>query len=408
MVPLYLPLTLDEEDQSRGTPIFFNGISVYLAQNFALFREAPAWLRNLFGSRSLLQWAAGKAARTRPQDLGELTLSMLRGESGNQARELDQLVAWLKTQPPPDVINLSNALLLGLSRRLKFDLGAPLVCTLQGEDSFLDALPEPHRAQCWQLLAERAADVDLFVAPSRYFAELMRKRLNIPADRLRVVFNGINLDGFGCERTHAAAPPTLGARPSPPVLGYFARMCREKGLDTLIEAFIALRMRGQVNDLKLRIGGSCGPADELFVNSLRQRLQAANLLGEAEFHPNLDRAAKLQFLRSLSVFSVPASYGEAFGLYVIEALAVGVPVIQPRTAAFPELIETTGGGRLCSPGDPHSLAETIEELLLTPGLGHRLGETGRRTVMQQFSAVAMAQQILGVYQEVVTQGLKTA
>src|SRR5689334_12726206 len=82
MVPLYLPLTLDEDDQSAGTPIFFTGINVYLEQKSALFRHAPGWLHNLFASRPLLKWAAGKTASTRAEDLGEITLSMLRGENG--------------------------------------------------------------------------------------------------------------------------------------------------------------------------------------------------------------------------------------------------------------------------------------------------------------------------------------
>ena len=197
MVPLYLPLTLDEQDQSAGTPIFFSGINVYLGQKAALFRGAPGWLRDLFASPRLLQWAAGKAAKTRAADLGELTLSMLRGEAGNQARELEELIAWLKTQPKPDVLCLSNALLVGMARRLKSEVGAPVACALQGEDFFLDGLPESHRAACWQTLAERAADVDLFIAPSRYFGDLMRERLGLAADRVRVVYNGINLDGYG-------------------------------------------------------------------------------------------------------------------------------------------------------------------------------------------------------------------
>src|SRR5436309_3745210 len=104
MVPLYLPFTLDEADESAGTPIFFSGINVYLEQKSAFFRHAPAWFHDLFAARGLLKWAAGKAAKTRPEQLGELTLSMLRGEAGNQARELDDLIAWLKKQPAPDVI----------------------------------------------------------------------------------------------------------------------------------------------------------------------------------------------------------------------------------------------------------------------------------------------------------------
>lgn len=404
MVPLYLPLTLDEADQSAGTPVFFGGLNVYLEQKSALFRGAPGWLHDLLASPRLLKWAAGKAAKTRAVDLGELTLSMLRGEAGNQARELEELLAWLKTQPPPDVLCLSNALLIGMARRLKSELRAPVACALQGEDSFLDALPEPHRAVCWQTLAERAQEVDLFIAPSRYFSDLMRERLGLAAEKVRVVHNGINLNGYGVVSQEAKANGKWqvadGQGVGVPTLGFFARMCPEKGLDTLVEAYIRLRQRGRVGSLKLRAGGSCGLADAPFVDSLRERLKENGLLGEAEFHPNLDRAAKLDFLRSLSVFSVPARYGEAFGLYVIEAMAAGVPVVQPRVAAFPELIEATGGGVLCAPDNPQALAEAIEELLLDQARARALGEAGRRAVFERFSADAMARAVVRAYGEI--------
>jgi len=411
MVPLYLPLTLDEADQSAGTPVFFGGLNVYLEQKSALFRGAPGWLHDLFATPRLLKWAAGKAAKTRAADLGELTLSMLRGEAGNQARELEGLIAWLKTQPQPDVVCLSNALLIGMVRRLKSELGVPVACALQGEDTFLDALPETHRAACWRTLAERAAEVDRFIAPSQYFGDLMRERLGLAAEKVRVVHNGINLEGYAAEGRGTrdeggvpVRPSLLAPRPSVPQLGFFARMCPEKGLDTLVEAYLLLRQRGRAGNLRLRVGGSCGPADTPFVNSLREQLRANGLLAEAEFHPNLDRAAKIDFLRSLSVFSVPARYGEAFGLYVIEAMAAGVPVVQPRVAAFPELIEATGGGVLCAPGDPQALAEAIEELLVDPARARALGAAGRRVVFERFSAEAMAVGMMRVCGEVVGKG----
>src|SRR5436190_2375158 len=365
MVPLYLPFTLDEADQSAGTPIFFSSINVYLEQKSAWFRHAPRFFNQLFTSRSLLKWVAGKAARTRAEDLGEITLSMLRGEEGNQARELDQLIAWLKTQSPPDVICLSTALLMGLARRLKSELGCPVVCLFQGEDYFLDTLPEPSRTACWQTLATRAVDVALFVAPSRYFGDLMRERLSVPMEKLRILPNGINLSGYADVQAPGPVSQAQGDKEAeaphstfhaPPSLGYFARMCKEKGLDTLVAAYILLRQRNSIKDLKLKIGGGCGPADELFVKELRDQLAEAGFLRDVEFHPNLDRAAKQQFLRSLSVFSVPALYGEAFGLYVIEALAAGVPVVQRRTGSFPELIAATGGGLLCKPAVANALA----------------------------------------------------
>ncbi|GDY20722.1 glycosyl transferase family 1 [Verrucomicrobiota bacterium] len=387
LVPLYLPMTLDEENQGAGTPIFFNGINVYLEQVFPAYRKAPQWLHNLLASPVLLKLAAGRAAKTRAAEVGELTLSMLRGEEGNQERELEQLIAWLRTQPKPDVVCLSNAMLVGMARRLKRELGTRVVCTLQGEDAFLDAMPEPVRGEVWRTLAERGKDVDLFIAPSRYFGELMAKRLGLAAERLRVVPNGISLEGY-----HAA-----GAAVEPPALGFFARMCPEKGLDTVVEAFIEIRRRGRVPRLQLRIGGACGPGDVVFVNGLKQRLAAAGLAGDVEFHPNLSRAEKLAFLRSLTVFSVPALYGEAFGLYVIEALASGVPVVQPRVASFPELIAATGGGVLCEPRNVGALAEAIEALVLDQARARALGEAGRRAVEKGFSVRAMAEGMAGAF-----------
>ena len=293
-----------------------------------------------------------------------------------------------------------------MARRLKDGLRAPVICALQGEDCFLDALPEPHRAACWRELADRARDVDLFIAPSRYFGDLMRERLGLAATQVRVVPNGINLEGYG-GGARTTGPQTTDHRPRSTVLGpqsslgggegavlgYFARMCPEKGLDTLVEAYIRLRQRGRAGRVRLRVGGSCGPGDTPFVNSLRERLQAGGLLGDADFNPNLDRAGKLALLRSLSVFSVPARYGEAFGLYVIEALAAGVPVVQPRVAAFPELIEATAGGVLCAPDDPEALAEAIEGLLLDPARARALGEAGQRAVFERFNARAMARAV---------------
>jgi glycosyltransferase involved in cell wall biosynthesis len=391
MVPLYLPLTLDEEDQSAGAPIFFGGINVYLEQKSALFQRMPGFLHKLLASRKLLGWAAGKTASTRATDVGDMLLSMLRGEEGRQARELDELIGWLKQHNHPDVICLSNALLVGMARKMKRELSTRIACHLQGEDSFLDALPDSHRDAAWQLLRERCADVDLFIAPSRYFGELMTRRLNLSPERVRVIHNGISLDGVEIRQ-----PKAENRSQAAPVLGFFARMCKEKGLDTLVEAYIHLKNRGKVPRLKLHVGGSCGPSDEPLVKELRRRLAEAGYIGEAAFFPNLSRAEKWDFLRALSVFSVPAGYGEAFGLYVIEAMAAGVPVVQPRAAAFPEIIEATGGGVLCEPGDPKSLADAIEQLLLNPQQAGALGEAARKTVSEKFNAETMAKENLKV------------
>ena len=206
----------------------------------------------------------------------------------------------------------------------------------------------------------------------------MQDRLRLDADKTAVIYNGIDLEGF--------AP--ADATPKFPTIGFLARMCREKGLDTLVEAFIKLVPR--VPDARLKLAAPKPRRTATFVNDLKGRLEQAGIANAAEFRPNLTHTEKQQFLRELTVLSVPTRSGEAFGLFVIEALASGVPVVQPNTAAFPELIELTGGGVLHAPGDASSLADALERLLLDPAYAAQLGRSGRETVAARFTSDAMA------------------
>ena len=381
MVPLYLPLTLDEADQSEGTPLFFSGLNVYLAQKFNCFQKAPNWLRSMLTSGRLLNWLGNFAGKTRGAEAGDLTLSMMRGEAGNQARELEQLIAWLKEHEQPDVVCLSNALITGLAKRIRQELGVPVVCLLEGEDAFLDSLPSPQREQTWAELSKRVADIDLFIAPTRYYADAMAQRAGIPATKLEHINNGINLDGF--------EPSDLPD--DPPVLGYFARMCPEKGLDALVDAFVRLKQTGPIPGLKLAIGGGCQPGDKAFVEKQKARLRAAGLLGEVTFRANLDRDAKLAFYRGLTVLSVPVPYGEAFGLYVVEAMASGVPVVAPDDASFPEIVEGNGAGVICEKDNPQALADAIGQLLLDRERLAKCAAAGRQAAVQTFNIERMAE-----------------
>ena len=374
MVPLYLPHITDEPTETNGTPIFLGGISVFLEQKYPAFRRMPDWLNRLLSAPALLRLASGFAGMTSARDLGESAVSMLQGTESRQAGEAERLIAWLRTQPRPDVICLSNSLLGGLARRLKEEFRVPVLCTLQGEDSFLDSLPEPYRQQSWELLARRCADIDHFVAVSHYFGGVMGRRLELAPDRVTVVHPGIAAEDF-----HPAATP-----PDPPVIGFLARMHPGKGLGTLVDAFLQLGMPG----VRLRIAGAMTGHDGRFVRSLQKRLPR-----DVEFLPNLDLPAKRAFLRSLTVLSVPATYGEAFGLYVLDAWAAGVPVVQPRHGAFPELLEKIGGGLLCAPDDPAALATALRQLLSDPAAARRMGEAGRRAVQSEFSTDAMVQKI---------------
>jgi glycosyltransferase involved in cell wall biosynthesis len=389
LVPMYLPPTLDEPTATK-TPLFYGGINVYLQQKLPFFRNSPRWLDRLLDAPKLLLAAGSRAGMTSPRELGELTLSMLRGEEGAQTKELDRLVDWLVTDIRPEVVCLSNVLLIGLARRIREATGAAVACMLQGEDTFLDSLPEPQRSLSWKEISKRAADVDALLAVSHYYGDLMQDRGNLPADKMHVVSAGVSLAGY----EPAAAPP------HPPVLGYLARMCHTKGLSALVDTFIQIRANGRVPNLKLHVAGSQTSEDQRYVAGLRQRLADKGLAESVQFSPNVERDEKIRILQGFSVMSVPATYGESFGLYLIEALAAGVPVVQPRHAAFPELVEATGGGLLYEPGNVRAHAAAIESLLLDPARAREMGRNGRRVALQRFGMEQVAADTLTVFERI--------
>jgi len=391
LVPLYLPFLVDEDDASRGEAILLGGINMYLQQVSRVFRHTPRWIDRIFDARCLLGLAARRADMTRPESLGEMTLSMLRGESGNQRKEVRRLVRFLAKSGRPDVVCLSNALLVGLARGIREEFGSvKVIATLQGEDAFLDGLPEPHRSKAWEIVGERCRELDALIPVSRSYSDVMTARLSVDPNRVRPVHPGIRVDGY---------EPAVAA-PVPPVVGFLARMTPAKGLDLLVSAFLAIRREERVPGLRLRIAGSQTAADRPFTDGLKERIREAGRSADVEWRPNISRDRKLEFLRGLSVLSVPATSSEAFGLYVIEAMAAGVPVVQPRHAAFPELIADTGGGTLCEPDDPEDLSRALSELLLDPGRARSLGATGRAAVLDRFTVRQMTGKVLAVFEEV--------
>lgn len=375
MVPLYLPLQADKTEPVSNAPIFFGGVNVFLQQKCALFRKTPRWIDKMFDSRKLLEWAARKAGMTNARDLGETTISMLQGENGRQVKELDRFVDWLvETGYDPDVICLSNILLGGLARRIKDKLGVPIVCLLQDEDGFLDGLMSPYAERAWETVRQCARDVDGFIAVSTYFARTMQKRLDVGDDRMHVVHMGVDLKAY----------VPASSRPSVPTIGFLSRMCPERGLETLVDAFIVLKGRRDLKSAKLRISGGRSAADEPFIQRVKDKLSAAGVSGDVEFLESFDRDARLDFLRSLSILSVPERDPVAYGLYVLESLAMGVPVVEPAIGCFPETIEMTGGAVLYTPGEAETLADAMAPLLLDEEAATKLGAEGRQGVRRAF------------------------
>ena len=383
MLPMYLPLVLDEPSAAVDEPVFFGGVNVYLQQKSSLFRHTPRWLDALLDQPGVLSLAAKKAGSTTPSQLGEITLSMLQGEAGHQRKELDRLVLFLREHEQPDIIMLNNVLLIGLARAMRERVGAKVICTLQGEDAYLDALDEPWRSRAWDAIRARAGDVDQFVAVSRYYGDLMRARLKLTESAVTVIPNGIDL----------AAYPAQPLVPVTPTLGYLARMHPTKGLDAAVSTFIELKRRDRVPGLRILLVGSISPADRAYADAQWLRLLDAGVADAASLHGNVSHGEKIALLSKCSVLSVPATYGESFGLYVVEAMAAGVPVVQPRQAAFVELVESTAGGVLVPPGDVLAAADAIEALLLDEPRRMATAQAAHRAVRDGYSIERMAERM---------------
>ncbi len=394
LLPMYLPMTLDEEGlpQGREVPVFFGGINVFLQQKTALFRHTPGWLDRLFNNAGLLRFAARRSHLTSAREQGVMTLEMLRVESGRLTKELGKLLAWLEHHEKPDLICLSNALLAGLTRELKARLGVPVLVFFQGEDTFLDHLPAPYRERCWDELRARIPEADALVSPSRFYALLMAERLGLSDEAIEVLPNGIDFEGY---------LPKASETHGPPVIGFFARMIREKGLHLLVDAFLELHRDKRHEGCRLHIGGACTKGDQPGVEALQRKLAEAGLDGNVRWAMNVTREEKARFLRDLTIFSVPAVYPEAFGLYVIEAMAAGAPVVQPRASSFPELIEDTGGGVLVAPGDASALADAWSGLLADRDRLRVLGERGRRGARERYSVEAMKEGFVALAEAVI-------
>jgi glycosyltransferase involved in cell wall biosynthesis len=393
LLPLYTPTRTDEPNVS-SPEVSLNGISVCLCQEAAFFRRPRPLLDRLWDAPWMLHLATQTSIRVNPHSLGAMTVSMLRGEEGHQLKDIRKLTARLRallTQAPPDIVTLPNSLLIGLARPIREALRRPVCCTLQGEEIFLDQLPEPHRTQALDLIRAKTQDVDGFVAVSRFSADYWQRQLGIPSHRMHLVPLGIVPGDFGPPARVPGAPFTVG---------FLARVAPEKGLDLLAGSYVRLRRDTDFGPSALQVAGYLAPEHRGYLRATERLMKDAGLDREFHYRGELDRAAKVEFLRSLDVLSVPCTCDEPKGISILEAMAGGVPVVQPRRGAFPEILETTGGGILVEPGSASSLADGIYSLWKDRALAAELGRRGALGVRANFTAAQMAARALEAYQAI--------
>jgi glycosyltransferase involved in cell wall biosynthesis len=391
LLPLYTPTNPDEANVSNKR-VLFGGISIYLQQYSSIFRKTPRFLDRLWDAPWVINAFASRSLSTDPRLLGDLTISMLEGDRGVLRREFDKLLEWIADEAVPDVVNLPNSLLIGLAAPLRRAVKRPICCTLQGEDLFLNGLVEPYRSRAVALIREQVKDVDHFLSVSDYYVPIMSEMLKIPAGKISAVPLGINLAGY--ERA-TRTDDTFR-------VGYFARVAPEKGLHVLAEAYKRLRASAPAAKMRLDAAGYMAPAHASYLDGVKRDLAKAGLAGEFMYHGAVDRDGKLAFLQSLDVLSVPAPYDEPKGVFLLEAMGEGVPVVQPRRGAFTEIVEKTGGGVLVPPDDTKALADALHSLWRDPVRRERLGRAGFDGVREHYSITRSTDRLMAVYDSLVS------
>ncbi len=391
LVPVYTPIRTDENDVTVDQ-VFFGGINIYLQQKIPFFRHLPRILARVFDSPWLIRKLTSKAIATDPRELGGLTVSMLRGTGGNQKKEVLRLTNWLKSNGRPDLLLLSNLLISGGVPLWKKELQVPIVATLQGDDVFLDYLPEPFREQATQAIHDLAQYVDGFIAHTEFYATLMSKRLGLDRSKIFVTPLGIDTSDF----------ESLSAAPNdrPPTIGYLARLAPEKGLHLLVDAFVKLAQRKDSNEPHLLIAGWLSEQHRPYAEAQFAKLRSHGLGKRFEYLGIVSREKKLRMLARCDVFSVPSEFLEPKGLYALEAMAAGVPVILPAHGAFPELLAAANTGWQFPPGDTDALAEALHQVLADEPRRLAAGQRGRQFIFQHRTAEKTAEQTAQVLQQI--------
>ena len=384
--PVYTPIRTDAlcvADQR----MFFGGIHIYLLQRLPWTKYIPASIRRALDWTPLIRLATRRTHATDATQLGRLAVSMLRGAEGRQAQEVARLTNWLAEQIKPQTLVLSNLLIGGALPEIRKRLpDTRVVVVLQGDDIFLDYLPEKSRSEAIRLCQDLVPSVDRFIVNSRFYANKMGEMLNLPADRIEIMPLTIDTAPFATESQaqESQAQMSVGRSQDDPGfrLGYMARIAPEKGFHHLVDSFIRLASQPRHADLTLHASGWLGEPNRDYFQTQQQKLESAGLIDRFTYHgsPGLDQ--KVRFLRSLDLLSVPTDYHEPKGLYVLESLAAGVPVIQPDHGAFGELLEATGGGLLVKPGCVDGLCEAIEQLKLDEPRRLALAQAGQQRVRE--------------------------
>jgi glycosyltransferase involved in cell wall biosynthesis len=389
-IPLYLPPDETNSETGLDKNVFFGAISMYLREKIPFFRNMPAFLDKFFDSAPLLKIASRRAGTTRTEGLEDMTLNMIKGENAFPEKELNRLVTYLVKDGKPDIIHLSNALIIGLARQLKKKLNVKIVCSLLNEDDWIDEMAEPFQSKAWKLISQEAKNVDAFITPSKYYKEHFIAKTGISDNNFHVIPLGIDPGSLNLiEKVNYY-----------PAIGYFCRINSQNGFDKLVDAFIELRKGNSLPGLTLHVSGGYTGDDKSFIAEQIKKIKTAGLKSSIRIYPEFHGHSKEEFFSNIDLMSVPVRKYDGYGLYILEANAAGIPVVQPATGAFPEIIDKTKGGTTYLPDTVTGLSANILKLLKDDKLRLQMGKNGRDQVNMIFSLDTMSAGLSKVYNSI--------
>ena len=386
-IPLYLPPDADSTGNGFEKTVFFGAISLYLREKVRLFKNMPSFMDKILDSGPLLSIAARQAGATRTEGMEELTLNMISGGTAFRARETDRLVKYLTQEGAPQVIHLSNALIVGLARHLKKRMDVRIVCSILNEDDWIDEMAEPYRSRAWKMIAAEASSVDLFITPSKYYRDLFISRTGIDVSLISVVPLGYDPEEGPSEKSNERAP----------AVGYFSRVSHLNGFDKLVDAFIMIKSSGQIQDLTLHVCGGFTGDDKPFVVSQIKKIKDNGFGNSVKIYPEFSGNKKHEFFGNVDIISVPVRKHDGYGLYILEANSAGVPVVQPATGAFPEILKMTGGGLTYFPDTTEELSATLVNAFKNADARKKMAEEGISGVKNELSLDRMAERLALAY-----------
>jgi len=380
VMPLYLPFKYPSF--KADTPLFFPATTFYAAEKFFNKGGMPRWMSRLLESKPMLRIASSFSGTTSAAGLEEITLSMIHGTDPVFNEQVNPMIDWIEHHEKPDVIHLSTTLLIGVAKAIRQRINIPLVCSLQDEEVWIDSMDNRYLREAWQGIIDNIRHIDKFITTSEFYKNTITAR--IPQIRnVEVIYPGVDVSKYACSHF-----------PADPVIGFFYRMNRDNGLDVLAEAFVKLKKRNTVKNLKLMIFGGHTAKDKRFLKSVKKILQP--YMDDVNCCSAYNPEHHTDFYKQITIISVPLTFDESVGLYLCEAFAAGRPAVEPATGSFPEIIGEAGV--VYSPNNSDALADALEKLLANETLFRHCSEKALEMSQKRYNDKVMAERLVRSYE----------